>query len=382
MREGEFYRFVNSDTEQIIAEMTYKYEQLTGRTLQPADPDKLFIQWVGDIIVQAMALINFAANQNIPSRAERENLDALGEFIYNLKRPDAKPAECIMQFVISQPQNEAVYIPKETRITDSSKTLIWETQEDTAVSVGETETTVKAVCQSAGAIGNGYAVGQINTLIDVDKVHFFSSCSNIDTTSGGSEAASDDEYFKLMRQSLESYSVAGPKGAYEYHAKAVSSEIEDVCVIAPLDKDGYVQIFAIMTDGSIADDGTKSRILEACSADTVRPLTDMVEVCDPEVIDYNVIFTYYIDENTTKSPDEISIAVESAVEEYIQWQQERIGRDINPSKLMWLLKDTGIKRADIIEPVFVSLKDGSDRLAPQTAKIGEIKVTNGGYEDE
>lgn len=382
MREGANYKFVQTDTDGVIAELTAKYEEMTKRTLQPSDPDKLFISWVADIIVHTLALINYSANQNIPSRAEAENLDALGEFVFNLKRPEADPAECIMQFTISAPQYTAIAIPKGTQITDSSKSLVWETTEDAAVPIGEIDTQVKAVCQRLGSIGNGYAAGQINTLIDVDKILFFEKCSNIETSSGGSEAADDDTYYQLMRRSLEAYSTAGPKGAYEYHAKSVSSDIADVCAIAPLGKDGHVEIYAIMADGSVADDGTKNRILEACDDEKVRPLTDIVKVCDPEVIDYNIDFTYYIDKNGSKSVRDIAIAVEGAVERYIAWQGEKIGRDINPSKLIWYLKDTGIKRVDVKSPSFVSLRDGADRLTPQYARLGSVNIKNGGLEDE
>jgi hypothetical protein len=81
---------------------------------------------------------------------------------------------------------------------------------------------------------------------------------------------------------------------------------------------------------------------------------------------------------------EIEAAIRSAIEEYVEWQCRKIGRDINPSRLMWLLKDTGAKRVDIKSPVFVSLRDGSDRLTPQVAHtdIAKSVITNGGYEDE
>ena len=48
-----------------------------------------------------------------------------------------------------------------------------------------------------------------------------------------------------------------------------------------------------------------------------------------------------------------------------------------------MLMETGIKRVDMIEPVFVSLKDGSGKDAPQLARLaGAPEIVNGGYEDE
>lgn len=376
------YKFVETDSGKIISLLVENYERLTGRTLLPDDPDKVFILWVALLIVQERALINFAAGQNIPSRAIGENLDALGEFIYNVSRPQAKPAEVEVRFEISAPQTSAVAIPKGTRITDKSQALVWETVEDVAVEIGAVYAVVNAVCQTTGEIGNGYLEGQINTIIDVDNVPFFKAVSNISTSSGGSETADDNTYFDLMRQSLEAYSTAGPKGAYEYHAKAVSTAIADVCAINPIDKPGHVEIYAIMDDGSIADSGTKRDILKACNDDKVRPLTDMVEVCDPEEVTFDIDLTFYVDQNTQKSIGNIQTAVNAAVTEFAAWQTAKIGRDINSSQLMWLLRNSGIKRAEITKPVFTSLRDGSNRLTPQVAKRGTVTITFGGYEDE
>ena len=382
MNRGTEYKFIPTDSETITAEITQMYEQLTGRTLLPSDPDKLFIQWISGVIIQLRILINYSANQNIPSRASGENLDVLGQMIYNVARPQAKPAECAMRFKISEPQETAIPIPKGTRVTDASGSLIWSTVEDTAVEIGAVFAEVCAVCETSGAVGNGYAPGQINMLVDVDDIPFYSSCTNIETSHSGMEQATDAEYYELMRSGLEAYSTAGPKGAYEYHAKSVSTSIADVCAINPIDKPGYVNIFAIMSNGTIADSGTKKAIYDACNDDKVRPLTDIVEVLDPEIVNFDIELTFYVDRSTTKSISDISAAINSAVEEYISWQCSKIGRDINPSKLYWLLSSAGAKRIDIKSPVFTSLCDGANRLVPQVAQICNIKIVNGGYEDE
>lgn len=379
---SRYYKFVQTDGKEVLNELVSKYEELTGHTLLPADPDKLFISWVADVIAQERALINYAANQNIPSRASGENLDALGEFLYGVARPQAKAARCTMRFEISAPQNTSVAIPKGTRISDASKALVWETERDEVIPIGSTEAEVSAVCQTLGTAGNGYTPGQINLLIDVDDILFFKSCANTDISSGGSEQATDAEYYEIMRQSLERFSAAGSKGAYEYYAKTVSLDIADVCAVTPESKPGYVDIYAVMKDGSIADEGTKAAIAEACGSEKVRPLTDVVEVLDPEETEFNIDLTYYVDKASEKSLGDIAAAVENAVSEYIRWQRGKIGRDINPSQLMWLLRDTGVKRIDVKEPVYTVLRDGSSRNAPQIAKLGSVKTANGGYEDE
>ncbi len=327
-------------------------------------------------------MLNYAANQNIPSRAEGENLDALGEMIYNVKRPSAKPAVCTMRFEISAPQITAVEIPKGVRVTDSAGRFTWAAVKDAAVSPGELYADVPVECSTSGAVGNGFAPGQINTLVDIDKILLYKSCRNIDTSNSGTERATDEEYYELMRRGLSAYSTAGSKDAYEYHARTVSTSIADVCAINPVGQPGHVIIYAIMDDGTIADDGTKKAILEACSDEKVRPLTDMVETADPEVVSFDVELTYYVDRAENRSLSDISDAVRAAVNNYTKWQCGKIGRDINPSRLMWLLSGTGIKRAEITAPVHAALRDGSDRAVPQTARLGNVNIVNGGYEDE
>ena len=72
----------------------------------------------------------------------------------------------------------------------------------------------------------------------------------------------------------------------------------------------------------------------------------------------------------------------AAVQQYVSWQSGKLGRDINPSYLIGLLMQTGIKRVDLTSPAFTVLKDGSSKDAPQVAKVGDIIAANGGYEDE
>lgn len=456
------YKFVETDVDEIITRLVSAYENMTGRTLRPADPDRLFISWIANVIVQERVDQNYSANQNLPSRAEKENLDALGLWIYNIQRLAAQASKCTMRFHISDAQSSAIAIPQGTRVTDSSETLVWHTTEDAVVAIGNTYADVMVQCESKGDIGNGYVAGQITTLIDVDNILYYSSCENIDTTSGGSEEADDEQYYKLMREGLDSYSTAGPTGAYIYWAKSVSSNIADVKPVQPrltvaktiqlytdgdgykhgfvagehllpatltvrtaagampavhgvdysydyedqlLDieiksdgslasrtdiyvtveciKAGYVYLYALMNDGTLAGSSVKTAILNACNQDTVRPLTDYVSCKDADLATYSINLTYWTDKHSKKPLTEIQSAVSEAVNEYIAWQAGKIGRDINPSYLEWLLADTGIKRVAITSPVFTELRNGDDHSVPQVASIsGTPIITYGGQEDE
>lgn len=378
MSRNTQYQFVSTDTGALVSSLVAGYERITGTSVQPASPEKLFIQWVADIIIQERIINNYTGNQNIPSRAEGENLDALGELFYVSQRPAAQPAVCTERFYISEAQETAILIPMGTRVTDASNTLVWETVEDVYVSIGSTYADVQIQCQTAGVVGNDYAAGQINTIIDL--FNYYDHCENTTASDDGADAATDDEYYGLMRASQDAYSTAGPKGGYIYIAKQVSTEIADVVANRP--SAGKVDLYVLMDDGSIAQTETKNAVLAACSADTVRPLTDDVAVKDPQTVEYNISFTYFIPSDAAVSSSEIEAAVNAAVDQFVSWQCAKLGRDINPSYLIGLLMQTGIKRVVLTSPAFTVLNDGSDNTAPQVAIIGDITATNGGHEDE
>ncbi|WP_298028687.1 baseplate J/gp47 family protein [uncultured Dysosmobacter sp.] len=372
------YQFIPMDPDEITAWMTEQYESITGVTVQPGSPERQFIQWAAAVVLQERALANYAANQNLPSRAEGKDLDALAELFYAKERPGAKAATCTMRFTISEAQEFAVLIPGGTRVTDASRTLVWETVEDIYVNAGDTYADVEIRCQTEGTAGNGFVAGQINTIVDLFA--YYISCANLTASDGGGDAATDEEFYELLRLSMDGYSCAGARGGYIYFAKQVDTKIADVIAASPTP--GTVKLYVLMDDGTIATEETKKKVLEACSADDVRPLTDLVSVEDPEKVKYNVTLTYYIQKDETQSAEDLDAAVKAKVDEFTAWQSAKLGRDINPSRLISMLMQTGIKRVELTEPAFTSLKDGSGTEAPQVAELGTVTVQSGGYEDE
>lgn len=145
---------------------------------------------------------------------------------------------------------------------------------------------------------------------------------------------------------------------------------------------GKVALYVLMNDGTIATTETKNAVLAACNAAEARPMTDTVEVRDPEAVTYNIDLTYYIPSNAATSSADIQEKVNQAVADYKAWQSERLGRDINPSHLISLLMQTGIKRVALTAPAFTVLHDGTDHSVPQIATCGTVTVTNGGFENE
>ncbi|PSL09137.1 phage-related baseplate assembly protein [Fusobacterium naviforme] len=379
MARNTEYQFLSTDAQSILQGMISDYEQTFNASVTPASAEMLFIRWMANLFVQERAQINHAGNQNLPSRAEGENLDELGSVIYNLPRPEAKHATSTERFTITEELSSSLLIPAGTRVTDKSSTVFWATTEDAYIAIGDTYADVPISCLTSGSAGNGYVAGQIDTIVDRFS-EYLESVTNLTETEGGTEVADDDEYYDLMVASLDSHSTAGAENSYIYWAKQVSTDIADVVANTP--EDGVVEIYALMNDGSLAGEEMKAAILEACSAAFQRPLTDHVFVDDAQQVTFNINFTYYIPSDETASAADIAASVQEAVDSYVSWQCGKFGRDISPDRLRYFLYETGIKRLELTAPAFTVLGDGSDNTAPQVGKIGTITIVNGGYEDE
>ena len=48
-----------------------------------------------------------------------------------------------------------------------------------------------------------------------------------------------------------------------------------------------------MKGGALPDEETLQKVLDICSADDVRPMTDKVEALMPEAVEYQIELTYY-----------------------------------------------------------------------------------------
>ena len=380
------YEFVPVVFDEVLQEIISITESIMGVTVQPGSALMLLCSVFATVIVQERALTNRAGNQNVPSGAEGESLDRLGEELFMVPRPGATSASCVMEFKISEAQQSAILVPAGTRVTTADKIIYWATQEDVFINPGETTVDISVYCQEAGTAGNGFEPGQICMLVDVFP--YYTSCRNKTKSDGGSDVPTDEEYYDQLRRSMDARSTAGAVGSYEYWARTASSEIADVRATSP--EPGKVTIYTLMEDGKPAGEEIKKAVLAACNAENVRPMTDLVETADPQTVKYDIDLTYYIPRSSTKSASVIQAEVEAAVDGYVAWQCGKLGRDINPSELYGRVMQTGIKRIVLNKPEFKELKDGAvtvlevepEDTIPELAELENRTVKNGGYEDE
>ena len=364
--------FLETDAETIRSQIITGFEQASGDTLAAGDPRRLFLLSIADVIIQQRTAINLAAQQNLLSYAQGGYLDALGQLLAVERMAESKAVTTI-EFTLSQALGSVYTIPAGTQVTNGVVTF--ETDEDLLIPIGETMGEVSASCTVAGPVGNDYLAGQISTI--VTPMTFVSGAQNTTITTGGADAESDPDFADRIRLAPNSFSVAGPEKAYVYHAKNVSPAIIDVKVNSPTP--GEVDVYVLLTDGTLPTEDTLEQIEEHLSDENIRPLTDYVVVKAPTASNYEIELHYWINQEDSSKAAQIQADVEAAVEQYRLWQQTKIGRDITPGKLLQLVFAAGASRVDNSK-----LKPATWKKleAMQVAQCTKVNVVYEGYKDE
>ena len=363
--------FVNTDTDTLVNALVKSYEKFTGRTLYPADPVQKFILWIADIMIQERILIDESAKQNVPRYAQGVYLDSLAEIFKDAYRLQPQAAATTFRFYLSTALPYQHLIPIGTRVAVDGN-IVFETTETLYIDAGKQSGDVPAICQQVGEIGNGFVPGQIMQLVDVFP--YYDRVENITVSAGGAERETDSAFYERMRESMESFSTAGPSGAYIYHAKTASPLVADVAALSPTP--GVADIRVLLRDGELPTEEVLQEVQAQLSADKVRPLCDFVQVSAPDTVPLNIDATYYIPKPSQNSAAVITADVEKAVQDYIRWQTEKMGRDINPSVLVSYMMKTGIKRVEVRQPEYTVVPES------EVAALNQCNVSSGGIEDE
>lgn len=364
--------FIETDPEVVRSEIITGFEQASGRTLAAGDPVRLFLLSIADAIIQQRTDIQIASTQNLLAYAQGEYLDAIGQLLA-VTRLEESRAVTTIRFTLSQALGSVYTIPTGTEVTNG--VITFATDEELLIPIGEMTGDVTASCTTTGPVGNDYLAGQINVI--VKPMTFVRSAENITITTGGANAESDADFADRIRLAPNSFSVAGPEKAYIYHAMSVSSSIIDVSIDSPTP--GEVDVYPLLAGGTLPSEEIRQQILEHLSDETIRPLTDYVQVLSPTAVNYEIVIDYWINREDSSRAAQIQAAVTDAVEQYRLWQQSKIGRDIVPMKLLQLVSVAGASRVDAstMKPAaFQALE------AKQVAQCTKVTVNYKGYKDE
>jgi len=356
----------------MVEDYEEKYREITKKELKlrRGDPESLKLYAASVQIYQMYLNIEKAGRMDLLKYAYGGFLDNLGAN-RGVTRLPAYPAKTVVRFTLSAAMGSAITIPSGTRVSNGDQ-IYFATDDIMEIPIGDLYADIPCTCLTDGEAGNDLIAGAISTL--VDPLPYVADVRNIETTSGGSDIESDEDFAERIYLAPSGYSVAGPRDAYIYHTKSYSPAIGDVEVISP--EPCEVEIRFLMADGEMPTDAIVEEVRGHLSGDSIRPLTDRLTVLKPAEQGFDLAFTYYINRADTDKAVTIQTQVAKAVNEYITWQTSAIGRDINPSVLIQKVVEAGVKRVVVSAPEFTHVSSGS------VARVQMQAVTYGGVEDD
>lgn len=158
---------------------------------------------------------------------------------------------------------------------------------------------------------------------------------------------SNDDFRARIASAFEGLSVAGPTGAYEYHAKSADGRVADASAISPSPASVTVTVLARDGNGSAPTD-LLTAVETALNDENVRPVADRVTVQSAQIVNYAIDAELYLYPGPEAEP--IRAASQAKLAAYVT-AQKRLGRDIRLSALYAAIHVEGVQRVNLIQPV-------------------------------
>ncbi|MCW7550912.1 baseplate assembly protein [Photorhabdus sp. APURE] len=183
---------------------------------------------------------------------------------------------------------------------------------------------------------------------------------------------SDNDFRVRIPQAFEGLSVAGPVGAYEYHARSADGRIADASAISPSPANVTVTIMSRENKG-VASQDLLDKVAVVLNDENVRPVADRVKVQSANVVEYQIDAILYI--YPTPESEPIRIAAEQKLKRYVE-AQHRLGRDIRLSAIYAALHVEGVQRVELKSPTHDVVLDKT-----QASYCTSAKLTVGGSDE-
>lgn len=275
-----------------------------------------------------------------------------------------------MRFTLSGQRSEPTAIPAGTRVkTQDGK--YFNTVDYAEVTAGELTVDVDVQAEEAGAESSGIAAGEIDTL--VDPIPYVASVESIEASTGGLDIEDDDGLTERVWLAPSKYSCAGPRDAYAYYVKEWRTDVDDVQIVSP--EPCVVHVYVVLDGGVLPTETEREELAAYLNGDTIPPADGHRELPgggggplrhQPDLLDR---------QQRPKERGTIQAQVEAAVDAYESWQR-KMGRDINPTELVYRVRAAGAKRVKLAAPADIVIEK------TQLPKRNTRTVTYGGLEDD
>ncbi|AOB29907.1 baseplate assembly protein [Bordetella sp. H567] len=157
----------------------------------------------------------------------------------------------------------------------------------------------------------------------------------------------DDSLRQRVPEAFEGMSVAGPRGAYLYHARSADGAIADVSAVSPTPCQVVVSVLSREGDGTASAD-LLAKVDAALDLETIRPLADEVIVQSSEIVPFQVKATLYLRNSGPGQTEAVNAAI-SRVQAFVS-RAQRQGASVWRTQISALLHVEGVSHLDLEEP--------------------------------
>lgn len=205
------------------------------------------------------------------------------------------------------------------------------------------------VNEAAKAVTLAYAAGA-----DLDQIAARYNVARLVLDPGDPDAVppvaptyeSDTDLRRRVQLAFEGLSTAGPLGAYLFHALGADSDVADVAAVS--DTPGVVDVYVLSRGASgVPSPSVLAAVDATLSSETIRPLTDQVNVFAVETIPYTVEAT--VEVYSGPDADVVVAASDASVQAYVT-AQRRIGLPVTRSGLFAALHQPGVRNVTLTQP--------------------------------
>lgn len=350
--------FFERDPSVLKALFKAKFEEVSGRTLYPAQTEMFLIE----VAAYALSILHEAAQtatiQNTAVFAEGVHLENRGANVSTF-RLLAQPAKTTIRFQLSGVRLLDTAIPAGTRVA-SGTAVIFATDADLIVPAGMLAGDVTATAETAGASWNGLSIGAVSDILD--PIAYVSSAANITEVSGGSDIEDEDRFRLRVVNALFTIAKTGPRNGYREHVLAVDPEIVDVAVVRP--EPGKIEIYPLMSGGHPTAE-LKAAVLAYLDPETLRPMGDDVSVLSPEAVDFDMVLTV----RSAQVVPGVQAACEAAATAAFGRYTQALGSQVAPSVIT-----SAVKAVAGVTDVALSGFVFTDLAAHQFARLASLAV--------
>lgn len=331
-------KFVDNDPAVIEADLIARYEAKSGKTLHPAQVERLLIDLIAYAKSRVLSAVQHTGEQMLVRRSQAPIIDYLGDLV-GTQRLLAQAARCTFEFGLPAPQPVPQFVGFGTRILSQDGRVAFVTDEDLTIEAGAISARVAGRCETVGSEGNGWALGALSVLeaSALDSM----TVRNVSVPSGGADDETTAAYAERIILAPEGYSTAGPGEAYEVRVRAVHQDIVDVAVLGPEDglQDGHVEAYPLTQDG-LPSQELLDQVQMQVNQRKRRPLTDYFQAKAPVEVVYRIkaglVLLRGVDADT------VMRNVQVAAQRYRDGRRAKLGRDLVRSQLSAALHVPGV----------------------------------------